>query len=80
MDRICSFFIDFGINLFFAFLGVVIAIWYENLGSPRLLLKPEKTTDNVNSNGSRTRFLHISVKNVPKKAPLVTRQTAYSVP
>ncbi|MCX8126790.1 MAG: hypothetical protein N3E40_06625 [Dehalococcoidia bacterium] len=71
--------VDFAINLFFAFLGVVVAIWYENLGSPRLLLIPGNTTDDVKPNGWRVRFLHINVKNSPKKVPLVTRQTAYSV-
>jgi len=79
MNGICSFLIDFGVNLFFAFLGVVLAIWYENLGSARLLFTPENTTDEVKPNGLRTRFLHVGIKNVPKKVPFVTRQTAFSV-
>lgn len=74
-----KFLADFGLNLFYVFLGVVIAIWYENRGSPRLIFTPEKTTDEVKSNGLRTRFLHISVKNNPMIVPLVTRQTAFSV-
>lgn len=71
--------IDFCINLFFAFLGVVLAIWYENLGSPCLLLMLGNTTDNDIPNMGRVRFLRLQVKNNPKRVPLVTRQTAYSV-
>lgn len=71
--------VDFVVNLFFSFLGVALALWYENLGSPRLLLMRGKTTDNVKLKEKSTRFLHIVVKNSPKKVPLVRRQTAYSV-
>ena len=54
--------IDFGVNLFFVVLGFVLAIWYEKLGSPRLLFIPEDTTEEVKTNGWRTRFLHIGIK------------------
>src|SRR6266511_2339698 len=79
MNAVYNFLIDFGINLFFAFLGVVLAIWYESLGSPRLVIVPEDTTDEVKSNGWHTRFLHLGVKNLPTRAPFLTRQTAFSV-
>jgi len=71
--------IDFGVNLFFAILGFALAIWYDRLGSPRLLFIPEDTTDGIKTNGWRTRFLHIGVINSPKKVPFLRRQTAFSV-
>jgi len=71
--------LDIAISLFLTFIGIVIALWYENLGSPKLEITPGKTTDDVKDNGWRTRFLHLNVTNKPKKRiPLVTRQTASS--
>lgn len=70
--------IDIVLNLLLAFAGVVLALWYENLGSPRLKILPGITTDDVKSNGWRVRFIHLNVKNVPKRVPFVPRQTAYS--
>jgi hypothetical protein len=66
-------------GLFFAFISIVLALYYENLGSPRLLFTQEPPSDGPRESGLYARFLHIGVKNSPRKAPFVTRQTAYSV-
>ena len=65
-------------NLFFTCLGIVVAIWYENLGAPRLLIEIEAPFDGSNRLGS-FRFVRVKVRNQPRKVPLVTRQTAYAV-
>jgi len=67
---------DLVLNLLLAFLAVVAALWYEALGAPRLIIENGKTTDDVKDNGRRTRFIHLTVLNNPRKAPFVTRQTA----
>ena len=64
------------VNLFFSFIGVVLALWYENLGSPRLIIKPGETTDGKRVGDTRARFLHVIVENKPRKVPFVPRQTA----
>ena len=67
------------LNLLFVFVGIVLALWYENLGAPRLKISGGLTTDSVKPNGWKTRFLHLDVKNDPRaKIPFVTRQTAFS--
>jgi hypothetical protein len=65
-------------GLLLTFLGVAFALWYESLGSSRLLFSPGKTIDAIQSNGKRCRFLHLKVMNRPWRVPLVRRQTAYS--
>jgi len=67
------------LNIALAFLGVIVALWYENLGSPRLYIQKGETTDDIKQNNWRTRFLHLSVSNKPRRLPLVPRQTALSV-
>lgn len=70
--------LNIGFNLLFVFIGVVLALWYENLGAARLTISSGRTTDDVKPNGWRTRFLHLNVANVPRrKTPFVTRQTAF---
>ena len=71
-----SFLLDLGVNVGLAFVGVVFALWYENRGAPRLIVSPGATTDDVKPNGWRTRYLHLTVTNSPRRAPLVSRQTA----
>lgn len=63
-------------NLFLAFIGVVLALWYENLGAPRLIIEKHVTTDSQTMYG-KTKFLHLKVRNNPRKMPFVPRQTAY---
>ena len=71
--------LNIGLNLIFVFVGIVLALWYENLGAPRLIISKGATTDSVKPNNLRTRFLHLNVTNVPrKKIPFVLRQTAFS--
>jgi hypothetical protein len=65
-------------NLVLTFVGVAAALWYESLGSPRLLFSAGETTDSVQSIGQRCRFLHLQVTNRPRRAPLVRRQSASS--
>lgn len=67
------------LNLSLAFLGVVVALWYENLGSPRLFIENSKTTDDEKEEMGRTRFLHLVIKNVPRHVLFVPRQTASGV-
>jgi len=70
--------IDVAENLFFTFFGVVVAIWYESLGAPRLLIEIDAPFENSNPLGD-FRFVRVRVRNQPRKVPLVTRQTAYAV-
>ena len=67
---------DIILNLALAALGVIFALWYENLGAPRLIILPYITTQDKKGNGLTTRFLHLKVKNSPRKFPFVTKQTA----
>ena len=67
------------LNIVLAFLGVIVALWYENLGSPRLIIQKGKTTDDIKQNNWRTRFLHLNVTNKPWKLPFVPRQSAVAV-
>jgi hypothetical protein len=69
---------DILINLLLAIVSIVIALWYENLGSPRLEILPDITNDELKPNNRRTRFIHLGVVNKPRRVPFVTRQTAYS--
>lgn len=69
---------DIVLNIALVALGVVLALWYENLGSPRLIILPHETTHETKSNELTTRFLHLKVKNSPRKFPFVRKQTAYS--
>jgi hypothetical protein len=70
---------NIGLNLVFVFVGIVLALWYGNLGAPRLRISPGLTTDSVKPNEWQTRFLHLNVTNVPRKnIPFVTKQTAFS--
>ncbi|MGB4949954.1 MAG: hypothetical protein WBO55_04865 [Rhizobiaceae bacterium] len=50
------------LSLFFTFFGVVLALWYENLGSPRFEVEPDEPTDEDRPNGKRVKFLHLNVK------------------
>jgi len=59
-------------------LGVVFALWYENLGSPRMIILPDTTIEGIKNNGLTTRFLHLKVRNNPRKLPFVPKQTAYA--
>jgi hypothetical protein len=59
-------------------LGVTFALWYENLGSPRLIILPDATTEDKKMNELTTRFLHLKVKNDPKNFPAVPKQTAFA--
>jgi hypothetical protein len=43
------------INLLLAFAGVVGALWYENLGSPSLLIEDANTTDDKKDKMGRAR-------------------------
>jgi hypothetical protein len=71
--------VDIVVNVLLAFVGVVVALWYENLGSPRLEISPGLTTDDVNPlSCRRTRFLHLNVRNNPRTARFVPRQTSYA--
>ncbi len=67
------------VNLVLAFVGVVGALWYENLGVPRLIIEKADTTDDIKPNKRRTRFLRLTVKNNPRKVCFVPRQTASAV-
>jgi hypothetical protein len=65
-------------DVFFAILGVVLALWYEKLGSPRLDIIAAETSDGKRQMGKRARFLKLKVTNKPRKPFLVHRQTATS--
>ena len=69
---------DIILNIVLAALGVIFALWYENLGAPRLIISPHITTQGEKANGLTTRFLHLKVKNSPRKFPFVPKQTAYA--
>ena len=47
---------DILLNVCLAVLGVVLALWYENLGAPRLIILPHITTQDKKENGLTTRF------------------------
>jgi hypothetical protein len=79
MNPIYGLFIDIARDVFFILVGVIITLWCENLGSPRLSMKTGKTAAEVKANRNRTRFLHIHVANNPIKVPFIPRQTASSV-
>lgn len=64
------------INLALLMLGVIIALWYENLGAPRILISPHVTTQSTKQNQLTVRFLHLMISNNPRKLPLVSRRTA----
>jgi len=67
------------LNFGFVFFSIILALWYENLGAPKLRIFIDPTTDSIKENGWRTRFLHLKVKNEPRKGFLfVTEQTAFS--
>jgi|GEM_PF-6270010 len=70
---------EIALNIGLAFLGVIAALWYEKLGSPRLTYQKGITTDDIKQNNWRTRFLHLNVANKPWKLPFVPRQTAVAV-
>ena len=79
LQQILNFLYNVGLNLLLIFIGIVLALWYENLGAPKLKMSGARTTDSIKNNGWRTRFLHVDVKNEPrKKWWFVTRQTAFS--
>ena len=59
-------------------LGVAFALWYENLGSPRLIILLDETTEGDTTGGLTVRILHLKVKNNPKKCPVVRKQTAFA--
>lgn len=63
-------------SLLLAFVGVLFALWYENIGRPSLKVTVTPTRTNIKSGDLNTRFLSLKVQNVPKRAPLVRRQTA----
>ena len=69
---------DLLIQTFFLFAGIVLALWYENLGSSKLIFYPGETLDLTLEDGKRARSLRIKIKNVPRKLPFVPRQTASS--
>ncbi|MFQ5789960.1 MAG: hypothetical protein ACE5JI_05720 [Acidobacteriota bacterium] len=59
--------------------GVVLALWYENLGSPRLRMSIAEPSDHDQRPGNiRARFIHLWVENNPRRLWLVPRQTAYA--
>jgi hypothetical protein len=65
----------------FSLLGVIAALWYENRGASRLFLIPHITTSNVDEDNPaaiQRRFLHIKIRNQPRRSPFVTRRTAFS--
>lgn len=72
--------IDWIINVLLAIIGVLFALWYENLGTSHLEINPEETSDSTRPdlNNHRVRFLHLNVTNKPKKLWFIPRQTAYS--
>lgn len=70
--------LDLLINLGISILSIVIALWYENLGTPRLKIMSDATTDDTKQDGRRTRFLHLKIINKPRRMLFVTRQTANS--
>jgi len=69
---------DLLIQVIFVFIGIVAALWYENLGSPRIYFSQAETLDRKLENGQRARSLCIKVLNSPKRFPFVPRQTATS--
>lgn len=69
---------DLLIQVIFLFAGIVLALWYENLGSPKLKFYSCETLELPLENGKRLRSLRIKIKNDPRKLPFVPRQTASS--
>jgi len=67
--------LDIFIEVLLTFLGVVLALWYENQGAPRLEFLPHDPTDDNKAYG-RCKFFHVNVRNAPKKKRWVPRQTA----
>lgn len=64
-------------DILFTFIGVVFALWYENLGKPRLIISKGYTTDNDSQPMGRRKFLHLNVSNQPRKnIPFIPRNTA----
>ncbi|MCX5855711.1 MAG: hypothetical protein NTZ24_14255 [Deltaproteobacteria bacterium] len=63
----------------FTLISVIGALWYGNIGKPKLVRdpSPDETLD-APIGTLRRRSLRISVKNVPSKYPFVIRQTAVS--
>lgn len=57
-------------------IGIVLALWYDAQGAPRLVLTPLPTSTTSLPDGRKVRFLHIEVSNRPRKLPLLRRQTA----
>jgi hypothetical protein len=78
-QQILDFLYNIALNLFLIIVGIVLALWYENLGAPKLKISGGSTTDSTKENVWRTRFLHLVVKNEPRKRWwFVIRQTAFS--
>lgn len=67
--------IDLLIQVLFLFVGIVLALWYENLGSPRLIFQPSETLE-LSLGEGKVRSLRVKIKNKPRKLPFVPRQTA----
>ncbi|MFH1866435.1 MAG: hypothetical protein ABIK85_11195 [Candidatus Eisenbacteria bacterium] len=63
-------------SLLLAFFGVLFALWYENIGRPNLIVAVSPTRTNIKWGTLTTRFLSLEVRNAPRRAPLVRRQTA----
>jgi hypothetical protein len=75
MSLICNLIVSFMLTI----IGIIIALWYGNLGKPKLVRdpSPDEILDAPISS-LRRRSLRISIKNVPKKFPFVIRKTAVS--
>jgi hypothetical protein len=59
---------DVLVELFLAILGASIALWYEGLRRPRLVIEmhpPPASRDNP-ERGTRIRFAHLTARNVPR--------------
>lgn len=68
---------DIILSVVLMFLGVIIALWYENLGSPILKIFPHDTTEGNYKIGT-VKFIHLKVKNDPRSILFVPKQTAYA--
>lgn len=59
-------------------LGVVIALWYERIGDPRVSIELEPCFDRPEGSFGRVRSLRLRARNRPRRAWLVSRRTAVS--
>jgi hypothetical protein len=63
-------------ELILLFVGVLMALAYDNLGKPRLEYQVGKTLHKKTENGIVS-FLHVKVTNKPRRLPLLRRKSAH---